>query len=98
MRLKIKKPKLRISNHCDLPHINQNLEVFELKSLFSEKFLKRNHSYYWKTFQNPLLSLLAIACTDNSAKKQTVKEEPIKFEDQMLWTDARKFFQPEGIR
>jgi len=23
MRLKIKKPKLRISNHCDLPHLNQ---------------------------------------------------------------------------
>jgi len=23
-----------------------------------------------------------------------VKEEPITFEDQMLWTDARKFFEP----
>jgi len=44
------------------------------------------------------LSLLATACTDKSANKPMAREEPITREDQLLWTDARKFFEPiEGV-
>ena len=39
------------------------------------------------------LALFA-ACSGPAEKKTLTKEEPITVEDQILWTDARKFFEP----
>ena len=46
------------------------------------------------TLYFPLLLFAAASCTESGKKKTALKEEPISVEDQQLWAQAQKYFEP----
>lgn len=70
-----------------------------LRTFICRTISKKESLLFMKVVQKLAFILLAaVACTENKEKKQIAREEPISTEDQLLWLDARKYFEPvEGI-